>query len=66
MNDLFGESGNGFSDFFETFFGRSAGRKSNVVEQDLVTEDLVHFRAGLIYLRPYSRTQTKAGNAQHQ
>jgi len=27
FNDLFGE-GNGFSDFFETFFGRGGGRKS--------------------------------------
>lgn len=27
MNDLFGE-GNGFSDFFETFFGRSGGRRA--------------------------------------
>jgi curved DNA-binding protein len=27
-NDMFGEGGNGFSDFFETFFGRSTGRKS--------------------------------------
>ncbi|MEO5563140.1 MAG: J domain-containing protein [Chitinophagaceae bacterium] len=28
MNDTFGDGGNGFSDFFETFFGRSTGKKS--------------------------------------